>query len=634
MSQSIFSLLKEKRFLPYFCTQACGAMNDNVYKNTLLLIVAFLLPQTSNSSLSSDVIINLAAALFILPFFLFSAHAGLIADKVEKSNLIKRLKLFELGIMCCAALAIWLQQVEVMLLLLFLMGTQSAYFGPVKYALLPQHLSKEQLVQGNALVELGTFVAILFGTLIAGVLIGLDNGTLFAACLVVSLACLGLFSAQFIPHARAANPNLKVKFQPIRQSVSVVKIAKQNKAVFLSILGISWFWFLGATYLTQFPNFAKVYLAAEPEVVSILLAIFSLGIGLGSLLCSKLSGSDIELGLVPIGSIGLTVFGLNLLISTPENAYLTTQSAFDFIQNPDNWSVMVNLGLIGISGGLYIVPLYAMVQSRSDSKQLAQVIAANNILNALFMVMSALFAIVCLAVIELSIPQLFAVMAVLNALVALYIYQQVPEFTLRFMIWLLSHTMYRVKTSGLNHIPKSGAVVLAANHVSYVDALILAGACKRPVRFVMDKSISQMPGLKYFFKHAKVIPICSPKQDIATYNSAFEQIHQALNNDEVVCIFPEGRLTKDGELNEFRRGIELIIQRDPVPVVPIGLIGLWGSFFSHKDGHALTTKPKRFWSKISVNIAQPIPATQLNAADLQVKIQSILDAKEQVVSYA
>ncbi len=620
MKNGIFGLLKLRQFLPYFCTQALGAMNDNVYKNSLLLLVAFIAPQAL--PVSSDLIINLAAGLFILPFFLFSAHAGLLADKYEKSKLIRAVKWCELIIMLIAAWALISQAIIPLLLLLFLMGTQSAYFGPVKYALLPQHLKPDQLVQGNALVEMGTFLAILIGTLIAGVLIGLENGVQYAAILIVGLSILGLIAAHFIPKARAANENLKVSFNPFMQSVQILKAAKQNRAVFLSIMGISWFWFLGATYLTQFPNFARIYLVAEPEVVSVLLALFSIGIGLGSLLCSRLSGEHIELGLVPIGSIGLTVFGAHLMFAVPD--INSTQSLFSFLQNSDNWAVIIDLTLIGLFGGLYIVPLYTMVQSRTAEAKRAQVIAANNILNAIFMVVSAVFAIVCLTIIELSIPQLFLTLALMNTAVAIFIYYQVPEFTLRLMIWLLSHSMYRVKTRGKSLIPRQGAVVLAANHVSYVDALILAGACPRPVRFVMDKSISEMSVLKYFFKHAKVIPICPPNQDRQTYDDAFIQIQAALDNDEVICIFPEGRLTKDGQLSVFKKGIERIIANKPVPVIPIALKGLWGSFFSHKNGRALTKWPGRFWSKVEVEIAPSVPPQQVNAAQLQQKIESML----------
>ncbi|MCU4675849.1 MFS transporter [Catenovulum sp. 2E275] len=623
MKNSTFSLLKQRTFLPYFCTQALGTMNDNVYKNSLLLIVAFMLPQALPAS--SDLIINIAAALFILPFFLFSAHAGLLADKFEKSTLIRVVKWCELGIMLVAAWALISQNVIAMLLLLFLMGTQSAYFGPVKYALLPQHLKPEQLLKGNALVEMGTFLAILLGTLLAGVLIGLENGAHYAAWVVVGLACAGLLTAYFIPKANALNSELKLSFNPFSQTGKILKLAKQNRAVFLSILGISWFWFLGATYLTQFPNFAKIYLVAEPEVVSVLLAIFSIGIGLGSLLCSKLSGDQIELGLVPIGSIGLTIFGAHLMFAVPDVSEISSQSFSAFMQNTANWVVMLDLTLIGLFGGLYIVPLYALIQQRTQASKRAQIIAANNVLNAIFMVVSAIFAIVCLSVIGLTIPQLFLVLAVLNALVAVYIYYQVPEFTLRLMIWLLTHCMYRVKASGESFIPKQGAVVLAANHISYVDALIISSVCRRPIRFVMDKSISELPLLKYFFKHAKVIPICPPRQNRETYDQAFMSIKQALESDEVVCIFPEGRLTPNGQLSPFKKGIERILANNPVPVIPVGLTGLWGSFFSHKNGHALTKLPSRFWSKVNVEIEPAIAAPQVTAERLQDKIQQMLD---------
>ncbi|MFN1549000.1 MFS transporter [Vibrio natriegens] len=612
-----------KRFFPFFVTQCLGALNDNVYKNVLLLMVTYSL--IDSLPVSVNLFVNLAAGLFILPFFLFSAHAGAVADNMDKAKLIRRLKLIEVLIMACAATAIMTENALLMLVLLFLTGTQSAYFGPVKYALLPQALKASELVKGNAWVEMGTFLSILIGTLTAGLLLAMPNGTLIASCLVLFLSIMGFISSVNIP-ALPSHSNQKVKFEPISGLKKTLNVAQKQRGIWMSILAISWFWFMGATYLTQFPNFAREHLFADSTVVSLLLALFSIGIATGSWLCQKLSFDHVELGILPFGILGLTLFGLDLLWAVPSHSLSLAQyySVESFISESKHVRVMMDLFFVGVSGGVFIVPLYSFIQSRSNQGECARSIAANNIMNALFMVGSALVSIFVLSVLSLSVVELFAIMAVGNFLVAIYVYRQVPEFTQRFISYLLSHCMYRVSVEGRQHIPETGAALIVANHVSYVDALILMGTSTRPVRFVMDKSISEMPVLKYVFRHAGVIPICSPRKCTETYKQAFEQIEQALHNEEVVCIFPEGRLTSDGELGEFRPGVEKILKRSPVPVIPMALKGLWGSFFSHKGGHALTKRPKRFWSKIEVKIGQVLGPVQLDRHKLQQEVQELL----------
>ncbi|MCC8253757.1 MFS transporter [Vibrio campbellii] len=612
-----------KRFFPYFVTQCLGALNDNIYKNVLLLMVTY--SQIDSLPMSVDLFVNLAAGLFILPFFLFSAHAGAIADNMDKAKLIRRLKLIELVIMSCAATAIMTQSAILMLVLLFMTGTQSAYFGPVKYALLPQALKSDELVKGNAWVEIGTFLSILIGTLSAGILLAVPNGMIIASCIVITLSLLGFLSSANIP-ALPSKKSDKVKFEPITGLKKTLKLAQKQRGIWMSILAISWFWFMGATYLTQFPNFAREHLFADSTVVSLLLALFSVGIATGSWLCEKLSFNQVELGILPFGILGLTIFSADLLWAVPAiesfpSQYYDVQS---FVAQSSHIRVMIDLFLVGVSGGVFIVPLYAFIQSRSEEGECAQSIAANNIMNALFMVASAAVSILVLSVLELSIVELFAILAVGNFIVAIYVYRQVPEFTQRFISYLLSHCLYRVSVTGRQHIPEQGAALIVANHVSYVDALILMGTSTRPVRFVMDKSISELPVLKHVFRHAGVIPICSPRKCAETYKRAFEQIEQALNNDEVVCIFPEGRLTSNGELGEFRPGVEKILKRTPVPVIPIALKGLWGSFFSHKNGHALTKRPTRFWSRIEVNIGELLQPTMLDRHLLQKEVQDLL----------
>lgn len=612
-----------KRFFPYFVTQCLGALNDNIYKNILLLMVTY--SQIDSLPMSVDLFVNLAAGLFILPFFLFSAHAGAIADNMDKAKLIRRLKLIELVIMSCAATAIMTQSAILMLVLLFMTGTQSAYFGPVKYALLPQALKSDDLVKGNAWVEIGTFLSILIGTLSAGLLLAVPNGMIIASCIVITLSLLGFLSSANIP-ALPSKKSDKVKFEPITGLKKTLKLAQKQRGIWMSILAISWFWFMGATYLTQFPNFAREHLFADSTVVSLLLALFSVGIATGSWLCEKLSFNQVELGILPFGILGLTIFSTDLLWAVPAiesfpSQYYDVQS---FVAQSSHIRVMIDLFLVGVSGGVFIVPLYAFIQSRSEEGECAQSIAANNIMNALFMVASAAVSILVLSVFEFSIVELFAILAVGNFIVAIYVYRQVPEFTQRFISYLLSHCLYRVSVSGRQHIPEQGAALIVANHVSYVDALILMGTSTRPVRFVMDKSISELPVLKHVFRHAGVIPICSPLKCAETYKRAFEQIEQAFSNDEVVCLFPEGRLTSNGELGEFRPGIEKILKRKPVPVIPMALKGLWGSFFSHKNGHALTKRPTRFWSRIEVNIGELLQPTTLDRHLLQKEVHDLL----------
>lgn len=617
---SQFTLLKSRRFAPFFLTQFLGAFNDNVYKNSLMAMITFgLLSTTLDLSLMN----NIGAMLFILPFFLFSALAGQLADKYEKSFLIRRIKLLEIIIMCLGAAAFYFSMTAGLMLLLFLMGTQSAFFGPVKYSIIPQHLDNRELVGGNALVEMGTFLAILVGTLVASALATNAEGSIWISTIIITVAILGYLTSRKIPSAPAANPSQKINFNPFTETWRTINYSRQQKSIFLAVLAISWFWFLGAAYLTQIYGFAKDFLGGDQSVVMILLATFSIGIASGSLLCERLSGHKVELGLVPLGSIGLTIFGLDLFLQPLPAIGPNLISASEFIAQTSNLRIIADFLLIGIFGGFYIVPLYAMVQSRSEEKHRSQVIAAINIMNALFMVASAITGIVVLGLLELSIPQFFLILAVLNALVAIYIYRTIPEFAMRFIIWILTHTMYRVKHINLDNIPDEGAHVLVCNHVSFVDALLIGGACRRPVRFVTFKPIYHMPVLNFIFRTAKAIPIDSKKADPEGYEKAFERIADELKNGEVVCIFPEGKLTTDGEIDEFKNGISRILQETPVPVIPMALRGLWGSFFSHKDRPALSQMPKRFWSKIELVVGDAIPAEEATPEYLKEKVTEL-----------
>jgi 1-acyl-sn-glycerol-3-phosphate acyltransferase len=619
--RSQFALLGTRRFAPFFWTQFLGAFNDNVFRNALIIVIAF---QASDAlGVDSHTLVNIAAGLFILPFFLFSATAGQIADKFDKARIIRAVKLLEICIMGGAAAAFSMGNVYGLLLLLFLMGTQSTFFGPVKYSIIPQHLAPRELVGGNAMVEMGTFVSILLGTMLGGILVQLEGGMAWIGAAVCTIAGLGWLASGWIPPAPSLTPDLRVSLNPLKETWKTIQFGRRVHSVFLSILGISWFWFLGMAYLTQIPNFTRDVLRGDEGVVTLLLTMFSVGIGGGSLLCEKLSGRKVELGLVPLGSLGLSLFGIDLFLAYETPAVEALMGVSGFLATDGSFRVLADLVLIGVFGGLYIVPLFAFVQMRTEPEFRARVIAANNILNAFLMVLSTVVAILLLGVAGLTVSQFFLVLALANIAVAAYIYSVVPEFAMRFLIWILTHIMYRVRHEGLDRIPETGPAVLVSNHVSYVDGLIIGGACRRPIRFVVYEPIYRLPVIHFIFKTGKAIPITSKTQNPEAYARAFETIGKALDAGELICLFPEGKLTKDGEIDTFKSGIEKVVGRNPVPVIPMALRGLWGSFFSHKGGPALKRRPRRFWSRLELVVGEPMAPDEVTAERLHTEVAEL-----------
>ncbi len=603
MSQ--FNLLNEKRFLPFFLTQFFGAFNDNVFKNALGIMVTY------NIVGDSATLLSIAAGLFILPFFLFSAIAGQVADKYEKSNLIKFVKLFEILVMLLAAIGFYFQNTYLLFIVLFLMGTQSSLFGPVKYGYLPQKLNKNELIGGNGLIESSTFLAILLGTIV-GTLLPPVVGYLGISLIVILIAIFGFFSSTFIPKTPAASPELRVNLNIFTETLRNVKFLPENRVVFLSILAISWFWFYGSIFLMQIQNFTKNILFGNEVVVALLLSMFSIGIAIGSLMCEKLSGKRVEIGLVPLGAIGMALFGWDLAVTAENwNHYPQLMNLSIYLGVEHSYRILLDLMFIGISGGIYIVPLYALIQERSDSKTLSRVIAGNNIINALFMVTAAILALLVLSVLDLTIPDLFKITVGLNIIVTLYIFTVVPEFLMRLIVWFLISTIYRVKPKGMANIPHEGPALLVCNHISFVDPLILGGFIRRPVRFIMYYKIYNVPILKWIFKAAKAIPVAGRKENPEMYEQAFASVREALSNGDIVCIFPEGGLTPDGSIQEFRAGVERIIKETPVPVIPMALNNLWGSLFSRKD-KLKDRRPRKFLAKIDLNVGKPIKPENAN----------------------
>jgi 1-acyl-sn-glycerol-3-phosphate acyltransferase len=602
--RSQFRLLAERRFLPFFLAQFFGAANDNVFKFAFTVLATYSAAQWGGMDpKSAGAVIG---GIFILPFVLFSATAGQLADKFEKSALIRFVKNLEIAIMLAIAAGFVGKVVALLYAGVFLMGLHSTLFGPVKYAYLPQHLAETELTGGNGMVEMGTFVAILLGTIAGGALVALPEvGPHWVAAVSVALAIIGRIAAGFVPHSPASDAGLRINWNPVSETWRNIQHARGNRTVFLSMLGISWLWFFGSIFLTTFTGFAKETLGGDQNVVTLLLAVFSIGIGVGSLLCERLSGHKVEIGLVPFGSIGMTLFAVDLWLASRDMTASGLSGLGAFVSEHGSWRVMADLFLLAMFGGFYSVPLYALIQMRCEPSHRARVIAANNILNALFMVVASLMAAALLHA-GLGLPQLYLVVGLLNALVAVYIYTLVPEFLMRFIVWMLIHSIYRLEKSGLENIPEEGPAVIVCNHVSLVDALVIAAACRRPIRFVMDHQIFRLPILSFVFRTGKAIPIASAKQDPKMMERAFDEVSQALRTGDLVAIFPEGRLTDTGEIYPFRPGISRILERDPVPVVPMALQGLWGSFFSRKDGAAMT-KPWRLRPFASIGLAVGAP---------------------------
>lgn len=634
LMSSQISLLAQRRFSPFFWTQLLGAFNDNLFKQTLVLLVVYHGAQYS--TMPAALVTNLAAGLFILPFVLFSALAGQLADKFDKARLIQTVKGTEVAIMGLASWGFFAHDIVTLLTSLFLMGCHSAFFGPAKYAVLPQVLKEQELVGGNGLLEMGTFLAILLGTLAAGVLVSLSTDPMRVSATLTAVAVAGLAVSLAIPRLPAPAPALTLDFNPIRQTWEMLKFARQIRSVWLSLLGISWFWFFGALLLAQLPALGKDVLQGSEHVVTLMLAVFSLSVALGSLMCEKLSGRGVDIGLVPFGSLGLSIFAADLYFAlrayAEQAAAVTPLTVAEFVHAPGALRVLGDLFFIGVFAGLYIVPLYALVQLRTQKSHQSRVMAVNNVLNAVFMVGSAALAALLLAV-GVSVPTLVLVAAVLNGVVALYIYTLVPEFLWRFLGWMLAHTLYRIRIQGRDWVPQEGPALLCPNHVTYADALFLSALSPRPIRFVMDHGIFKLPLAKFVFKAVKAIPIASAKTHPDVLEAAYVEIGKALDNGELVCIFPEGLLTRDGQMNPFRPGVLRILQRNPVPVVPVALAGLWGSALS-RTGWPLSKRLLvwRPWRRVSVAVSAPLPelGTEVSAIEaLQEQVQCMKHQLEQ-----
>lgn len=590
-------LLKTRRFLPLFLTQFLGAFNDNVFKNALIILITYTVIE--QSALSPQVMITVAAGIFILPFFLFSAVAGQIADKYDKARLIRIIKAAEIVLMLGAALGFFWQHTGLLMLILFLMGTQSAFFGPLKYGILPDQLAENELIGGNALIDSSTFVAILLGTICGGLLIMAEGGPLIISVIVIAVAALGLFASFSIPPTQPADASLKIHYNFLLETHAILRQIRQHPVIFRSILGISWFWLFGASFLSQFPTFAKEVIGGNEQVVTLFLATFTIGIAIGALLCNRLLKGEIAATYVPLAIIGMTLFTVDMYLASTglaQNNADVLIGAGVFLESLAHWRILMDLLGISICGGIYIVPLYAIIQDRAEMSHMSRTFAANNILNALFMVISAAAISIMLAY-AFSVVDVFLAIAVINGFMAIYISSLLPQALVKSILRWIFQVCYRLDVKGIEHFQKlDDKTIIVANHLSFLDALLIGAYVPQHVSFAINTHIARRWWLRPFLFLADTIAL-DPANPLST-----RQLIDRVRKGRRIVIFPEGRLTVTGSLMKIYEGPALIADKTAAQVLPIIISGAQYTPFSRLRGKVRI----RWFPKMSMTVMPPL----------------------------
>lgn len=595
MSDGSFDLLGRRRFLPLFVTQFLGAANDNLFRNAAALLIVYRIGASAGPS--APVFATIGTGLFVLPYFLFSATAGELADRYEKSRLMRWVKLAEIGAAAVGAAGLFLANVWMLLGALFLLGTQATFFAPLKYAILPEHLESRDLVGANALIEGGTFLAILLGTILGGILVLAENGVTLVSALMLVTAAAGFAASLAVPLARPGNPRLRISANPLAGILPVIRTIRRSRAVFLSVLGISWFWAMGATFVTELPAYAKTVLNADENVVTVLLATFSIGIAVGSVLCNKLLKGEISARHVPFAALGMAVFSLDLFFSSRyQRAFAGLPLGLaDFIRGPGASRIVIDLLMLATFGGIYSVPLYAILQSRSEESERARAIAANNILNAAFMAAASGIAALLLYV-GMDILHLFLVLAVLNTFTALYICRLLPDELLRGVLATVLRFLYGVEVRGLENLKAAGdRVVVVANHVSFLDPLLVAVFIPRRLVFAINTFIARLWWVRPFLGLVEAFPL-DPTSPMSV-----RALARRTEEGSVSVIFPEGRLTRTGALMKVYEGPGLIADRANAAILPIRIDGAQYTPFTRLKGKVRV----RWFPKITLTILPP-----------------------------
>jgi acyl-[acyl-carrier-protein]-phospholipid O-acyltransferase/long-chain-fatty-acid--[acyl-carrier-protein] ligase len=590
-------LLSSKKFLPLFLTQFLGAFNDNLFKNALVILITY--GAYTKSVLSPNQLITLAAGLFIMPFFLLSALAGQLADKYDRAIIARFIKLAEIGIVCMATLGFFYANIYFLFAVLFAMGMHSTFFGPIKYALLPQHLPESELLLGNAYVEAGTFLAILLGTVFGGILILKPQGVTWLGMALIGFSIMGYLSSRFIPSAPPPDPKLVINLNPWKETWAILRFLREDKHVYRAVLGVSWFWFFGATYLAQFPAYIKNVLHANNPIVTLFLTTFSLGIGFGSWLCHRLLAGVVQATYVPLSVLGMSLFSFDLYFASlhatiPPAGGLWTLA--EFLSLAAHWRIIADLFAMAVCGGMFVVPLYAIMQDSSQPQYRARIIAANNILNALFMVVSAIWAFLLLHF-DFSIMAIFLSTSLFSFLFCIYLIRLLPDALIRSVFRVLFRLLYRVEIRGLEHYHHLGErSLLIANHSSFIDGLLLAAYLPDKVIFAINTYFAQLPWVKPFLSLVEAFPL-DPVNPMA-----IKSLIERLRKGGKCLIFPEGRLTITGTLMKIYEGPGLIAEKAKAKVLPIRIDGAQYTPFSRLRGRVRL----HWFPKITITLLAPV----------------------------
>lgn len=613
---------KNKSFRALFVTQFLGALNDNFFKNSLVLLITFGIIR--HETLKNETLLPLIGGLFILPFLLFSSLSGQVSDFYSKIKTAKWIKGAEIVIMLLAGFGFYQKSLPLLFFTLFLMGMHSTFFGPLKYSLLPEILPSNQLLKGNAFIEAGTFLAILVGTVGSGVLISLKINEPYPQLISsislygLTIALFGWISSLFLKESSLSFPSSsesvfkKISFHPWKDLKTTYDEQKNDPILFSCLLGISQFWFLGAAILTLLPMITLHPLHGDPSVLTLFLALFTIGIGLGSVLCEKCSKRNfIERAYIPIGSFFIFIFliciTLSLSLFPPIDGALLNVKSFLFNSALLPYSLPICISFFGLSiaSGFYTVPLYTLLQTQSRPSHRSRVIALNNFINALFMILSSLFLMLLLKY-DCSPIECFFTLSILQFITTFLFYKLAPDHFYRYVCQWITSLLFKVTVKGNQYIPETGPVILLSNHISFIDWLILQSSVLHPIRFVMYFTFFKIPIFRTVCKHSHIIPIAENREDFKIIINSFKIISNELKDNQMVCLFPEGGISYDGKVGTFKRGIEIIIEKDPVPLIPVYLEGMYGGIFSRAPGTFFEKLKKTFGTPLTVTFGEAI----------------------------
>jgi acyl-[acyl-carrier-protein]-phospholipid O-acyltransferase / long-chain-fatty-acid--[acyl-carrier-protein] ligase len=588
MATGKYSLtLKLPGLQPFLWTQFLGAFNDNLYKMVVLLTAL----EAGTHAGSSSGYVSLVGALYILPYFLFSGYAGNVADIYSKRSVLVTVKLLEIGVMLSALLALYSGRIEVMLAVLFLMALNSTFFSPAKYGILPEMLPDRDLSRANGLLEMSTFLAIILGTSLGSMAFAVWKEDIeFIGFLLIVISIAGMAASLRIPKVPASGAKKLMQLNPWTEIRNGIRRLRMDKSLWLTVIGISYFWFLGALLQMDIPLFGKEILALDDLRIGFLLTFLAVGIGIGSMLAGRLSGDKVELGLVPLGSFGVALF--SLWLASPAFSYGETCLA---------------LAGLGFAGGVFVVPLNAMLQQRSGREEKGQLIATNNFLNTGGILLASGFLWLLHDRFQLPADRIILTLAFFTLAATVYILTILPDFLIRFTLWMLTHTIYKVRIIGQEHVPFRGPALLVCNHISHVDALLVAACLQRFIRFMVYRPYYELKSLNWLFRLMKAIPVSGRNRKEIV--EAIEQAREELRQGHVVCIFAEGAISRTGNLLPFKRGVERILEGLEIPIIPVYLEGLWGSIFSFKDGRFFWKWPRKIPYPVTVVFGHTLPST-------------------------